>query len=112
MNELKKFIEEVLKDNRNFDGCRYHYLDDTYALVFAWTDVYGLGQGESLCCKIAYNCDDLQCDYDWDWYMPIDKDNDVVITEIIDCQDSSVDVLHSEIMNCIDDLKSLGIMEA
>lgn len=27
----------------------------------------------TLCCKLAVNIDDLQCDYEMDWYMPSDK---------------------------------------
>lgn len=28
-----------------------------------------------VCCKLAYNCDDLQCDYDFDWEMPYDENS-------------------------------------
>ena len=26
-----------------------------------------------ICTKLAYNCDSLQCDYEYDWEMPYDE---------------------------------------
>ena len=63
---LNNFLKHTLAQGK-FTGCAYHYLDDHYAVVLAWDDEYGL-MG-----KIAFNCDDLQCDYDIDWLMPYDK---------------------------------------
>lgn len=49
------------------------------AIVLGWSDDYEEGEQYqktvddklyTLVGKVAYNCDDLQCDYDWDWYMP------------------------------------------
>ena len=34
-----------------------------------------------ICTKIAFNCDDLQCDYDYDWEMPTYKDGEVAFVE-------------------------------
>ena len=34
-----------------------------------------------MCGKVAVNIDDLQCDYDFDWYMPWSEDGDVYDTE-------------------------------
>lgn len=39
------------------------------------------GKVYTLCGKVAYNCDDLQCDYDWDWYMPSCKNGEVYDTD-------------------------------
>ena len=67
--DLSKFIKEAIKEGP-FDGCMYVDLDcadrDSHELylVFACD-----GEGNALC-KVAYNCDDLQCDYDWDWDKP------------------------------------------
>jgi hypothetical protein len=56
-------------------------------LVFGWTEGYEKGEDYqdivngtvyTLCCKLAVNIDDLQCDFDIDWYMPWGKkDGDV-----------------------------------
>ena len=46
-------------------------------LVASWDEDEG-----GVKCKIAYNCDDLQCDYDCDWYMPSHKDGDVWYAEL------------------------------
>ena len=67
--DLAKFIKEAIKEGP-FDGCMYVDLgcededSNELYLVFACD-----GEGDVLC-KIAYNCDDLQCDYDWDWAKP------------------------------------------
>lgn len=60
--------------------------------VVGWQDGYednghGFAKHEdgtlyTLACKLAYNCDALQCDYDMDWVMPVEKSSgDVVDTE-------------------------------
>lgn len=36
----------------------------------------------TLCGKIAINIDDLQYDYDFDWYMPSNKDGDIYDTSM------------------------------
>jgi hypothetical protein len=52
-------------------------VDSNLYLVATWNEDEG-----RVLCKIAYNCDDLQCDYDIDWYMPRHKDDgDVWDTE-------------------------------
>lgn len=62
------------------------------SVVIGWEDGYvkqqGLIQKElehsvlTLCAKVAYNCDDLQCDYEIDWHMPIDNVGDVCDTSM------------------------------
>jgi len=65
-----------LKDGRNL------------CLVFGWVDGYQDGgedyqrDGYTLCCKLAINIDDLQCDYDVDWYMPWDSKGEVYDTNM------------------------------
>lgn len=49
--------------------------------------VIGLGE-EGIQGKIAYNCDDLQCDYDIDWLMP-QKHGEVYDTDHILSEDYS-----------------------
>lgn len=84
--DLRKFIENVIKEEY-FDGCEYLYLDDYYALVFAYDE------DNHLCGKIAYNCDDLQCDYDFDWLMPLTASEEIIDTEIYACEEMNVDQL-------------------
>lgn len=73
--ELAERIKENIKD-APFDGCSFIDLDCTdknsneLYLVFA-CDKDENGE-TNLYCKLAYNCDDLQCDYAWDWEMPED----------------------------------------
>ena len=79
--DLSKFIKEAVKEGP-FDGCMYVDLDcadedsNELYLVFACDE-----EGDALC-KIAYNCDDLQCGYDWDWAKPEELDY-----ECYGCQD-------------------------
>lgn len=60
-------------------------------LVFGWSSGYEKGEdyqkkvGDelwTLCSKLAVNIDDLQCDYEIDWYMPYYEDGDVCDTEM------------------------------
>lgn len=60
-------------------------------LVFGWEDGYEFGDCEyqkrdgdtvwTLCSKLAVNIDDLQCDYDFDWYMPSHTDGEIYDTD-------------------------------
>ncbi len=60
------------------------------AIVIGWDNACGLDEDmevyyiENHCilsAKVAYNCDDLKCDYGWDWYMPeVKGTNDVLDT--------------------------------
>lgn len=89
---LKNFLKHTLVQGK-FDGCAYHYLDDHYAVVLAWDDEYGL-MG-----KIAFNCDDLQCDYDIDWLLPLTKSEEVVYVELAHCEAyESVDQLTDDFL--------------
>lgn len=68
----------------------------TIAVVLGWSDSYDKGETYqkedngtlyTLVGKVAFNCDSLQCDYDYDWYLPTDVetgelyDTDSAITE-------------------------------
>jgi hypothetical protein len=92
---LKKF-EQGISDMRNayVDGVVYFPLDKTedgktIALVLGYEEGYDKGEtyqaimGDvvlTLCGKIAVNVDDLQCDYDFDWYMPWGDGGDIYDT--------------------------------
>lgn len=93
--ETKKFIkfaQELYKEG--LEGGIYLYLDSRYALVFA--DCGDLG----LCGKIAYNCGDLQCDYDWDWTM-----EDSFDCELTNCESYDISELLTEFTNMYSQLK-------
>lgn len=101
IEDFKNAIDTML--NGYIDGVSYLPLgktddDKTIAIVIGWQDGYGNdrnGQcdGEkwqvkygdnlifTLCAKVAINIDDLQCDYNFDWYMPSDEDGDIYDTD-------------------------------
>ena len=66
------------------------HLDDgrDLCIVVGWVAGYGDGNedyqrdGYTLCAKLAINIDDLQCDYDVDWYMPWDDEGNVYDTDM------------------------------
>lgn len=70
MKSVVKFIKEVQKGYKNggFDGCWFTKLEGDLYLVFAC----GVLEEQGLMGKVAYNSDDLQCDYDWDWEISED----------------------------------------
>ena len=94
IKQFKNAIDTML--NGYIDGVSYIPLsktDDgkTIALVLGYE--LGYNDGEkwqvkvgtktyTLCGKIAINIDDLQCDYDYDWYMPSNKDGDIYDTSM------------------------------
>lgn len=92
----KKAVQDKVEWVRDNDGVAWFNmgeLDDgrELALVIGWGEGYekedGLIQKEScgtlytICSKLAVNIDDLQCDYDMDWYMPSDKDGNIWDTD-------------------------------
>ena len=92
LKEFENGIKEMLKYP---DGCVYFKVGKTPeekdgAVVLGF--VRGYDEGDkyqikidnevyTLCGKVAVNIDDLQCDYDFDWYMPWGGDGDVYDTE-------------------------------
>ena len=94
IKEFKDAIDTML--NGYIDGVSYIKLgktddDKTIAIVIGWQDGYNDGEkwqvkcGDltfTLCAKVAINIDDLQCDYNFDWYMPSNKDGDIYDTNI------------------------------
>lgn len=94
IKEFKNAIDTML--NGYIDGVSYIPLsktDDgkTIAIVIGWQDGYDDGEkwqvkyGDNLiftlCAKVAINIDDLQCDYNFDWYMPSNKSGDIYDTD-------------------------------
>lgn len=80
--QFLKGAYEDLKDNPT--GTHYYDLglDSGLHLV--------VGEYEDeICVKVAYNCDDLQCDYDYDWEMPLYKNGECAFVE--DALDENTD---------------------
>ena len=84
-NLVKKALDN--KDGATWMECKT--LDDgrKLCLVMGWCEGYEKGEGYqfekdgiiyTLCSKLAVNIDDLQCDFDMDWYMPWDKETNEV----------------------------------
>lgn len=95
--------------NNKFDGTWHCKVGECngrdVAIVLGWSCDYDDGDAQyqirqfgktwSLCGKVAFNTDDLQCDFDYDWSMPTSKGGDVYDTEhAID--DGSFDYLKDE----------------
>ena len=84
------FLELIeLAGNGDPTGVVYSEVGAGVYLVMAWLEndsAQGYvkvinGKSYTLMGKLAYNCDDLQCDYDYDWYMFTDKDGNVFDSE-------------------------------
>ena len=72
--QFLKNAYEALKDG---SPATYYYdlgLDSGLHLVVGGCD-------NEICVKVAYNCDDLQCDYEYDWYMPTYKNGECAFVE-------------------------------
>jgi len=77
IKEITKFLKTAYKScSTGFTGCWHHKLDDKLYVVAAQ------GEEGEVVAKIAYNCDDLQCDYDLDWYEPTYTDGECAFTEL------------------------------
>lgn len=100
--DLTNFIDRVqgIHHYNGLDGCWYIKLTDSstpkylpLCLVFADSDEDGL------VCKIAYNSDDLQCDYDWDWTEPFDLETgDYIGFDDVHCEDAHANQLADTIL--------------
>lgn len=80
-SEFEKGVKRALEQK---DGVVFFKVGKTpddrdIAIVIGWDDACGIDEDSDiyylenhyiLSAKVAYNCDDLQCDYGWDWYMP------------------------------------------
>ena len=87
-------IEDLIKTASTQDGVSWvkmGKLNDgrELCLVFGWDVGYDKGEAYqqqvgdtlyTLCSKLAVNIDDLQCDFDMDWYMPYEEDGEVYDT--------------------------------
>lgn len=93
--KIKDFIREVGSED-SIEGCAYKYIDDELAVVF------GMSDDGFLCAKIAANWDDLQCDYDYDWAMPMNLDGDVIDTEFVFYREKSLEDELNDAINTLE----------
>ena len=65
--DVKDFIKKYHEFKKECDGTYIRYVlrdEKDFAIVMGETE-----EGE-IAIKLAYNCDDMQCDYNMDWYLP------------------------------------------
>lgn len=72
---MEILIKEELKREAGALGCDYLDLGDGLFLV-------GSAADGTRRMKIAFNCDDMRCDYGWDWEMPRLSDGRVWDTDV------------------------------
>ena len=123
-NKLVKFIKETYADLTNKgEGTWYHKLGNNLYYVMAAAgdpNNYDAGDvelfatskdGYIIMGKIAVNIDDLQSDYDFDWFMPYEEDGDVWDTESEFYKEEDFSKRAAEIMSEYEKMKDLEIDE-
>lgn len=76
MRQLLETAYYYLKDGKS-NGCYYLPLEDGLHLVVGYDP-----EEKLVLAKVAYNCDDLQSDFDMDWYLPSFKDGNCCYVEM------------------------------
>lgn len=69
ISKITKFLKEAFNSIMNgYEGCFFYEVPGCEGLhiVVSMVD----HAGDEVCAKVAYNCDDLQYDYESDWYRP------------------------------------------
>lgn len=105
----KKTIQQKIEWVKDNDGVAWIVMGKIpdgreLCLVFGWDEGYdpdddmiqktvdhGGSYTYTLCSKLAVNIDDLQCDYDTDWYMPSDKTGEIWDTNTAVSKDLDLD---------------------
>lgn len=105
----KKTIQQKIEWVKDNDGVAWIVMGKIpdgreLCLVFGWGEGYdpdddmiqktvdhGGSYTYTLCSKLAVNIDDLQCDYDVDWYMPSDKTGEIWDTDTAVSKDLDLD---------------------
>lgn len=77
------FADALNSYEANEPGCTYWPLGEIDGHIYALV-VTADKRGEARA-KIAYNCDDLRCDSDWDWMEPANNAGKVIDSEISVC---------------------------
>lgn len=113
MEQFHKSIDWMMQHD---DGCAFQKMGRTddgreLYLVFGWSDAYERGEPFqqhkndkcwTLVAKLAFNTDDLQCDYDFDWTMPWSDDGTVYDTDCAVAGDSDFGYYTKEAAKIID----------
>ena len=104
---VREFVNAVQEMRRTHGSGTYYWLigeddENDWAIVLGWADGFeedpsdnNLDKTWRICAKCAYQSKKsiMQCDYDWDWMMPYDKetmevdDNEVSIYPNTDLAD-------------------------
>ena len=122
-NKLVKFMKDAYADLTNKgEGTWYHKLGNNLYYVMAAVgdpnnydaedvELFATSKdGYIVLGKIAVNIDDLQSDYDFDWFMPYYEDNgDVCDTEREFYKEEDFNRVAQEIMSEYEDMKDLKI---
>lgn len=86
ISNITKFLRTAYKSLTNgYEGCYFHKLPGCcglYVVAALQEDHSEDNAPVRPFAKLAYNCDDLQCDYNWDWLMPEYQSGDCVDTDI------------------------------
>lgn len=123
-NKLVKFMKDAYADLTNKgEGTWYHKLGNNLYYVMAASgdpdnydaeDVKLFATSEDgyiIMGKIAVNIDDLQSDYDFDWFMPYEEDGDVWDTESEFYKEEDFSKKASQIMSEYEKMKDMEIDE-
>ena len=85
------------------DGCCYMRVGTADGIP--WCVVMALsgeaGEKPEVRAKLARNVDDLQCDYDWDWEMPVNEDTSEVLDSDIPVAPGSADSDAAWFLSCL-----------
>lgn len=123
-NKLVKFMKDAYADLTNKgEGTWYHKLGNNLYYVMAAAgdpsnydaedvELFATSKdGYIVLGKIAVNIDDLQSDYDFDWFMPYEEDGDVWNTESEFYKEEDFSKRAAEIMSEYEKMKDLEIDE-
>ena len=123
-NKLVKFMKDAYADLTNKgEGTWYHKLGNNLYYVMAAAgdpnnydaedvELFATSKdGYIVLGKIAVNIDDLQSDYDFDWFMPYEEDGDAWDTESEFYKEEDFLKRASEIMSEYEKMKDLEIDE-
>lgn len=125
-NKYVEQIESAIKDFKETKGDGVYYWDlndlndldnvNNYAFVLGWNEYDdeenkdGCSDGSyRLCIKLAFQPKNsmLQCDYDFDWNLPYDKEtNDVYDYEIALFDDTNIQSVVDLLLEWHDELKN------
>lgn len=93
-------------NNEKFEGCRYQIMNTMEdGMILYLVDTWG-NDGVHYG-KLAFNTDDLQCDYDIDWEMPYTQEGDVYIMETEIESDDDMEALMRYFTEEADSIKNL-----